>query len=207
MPLVNGYCTPDELRAYLADGAQKLDQTLLENAIGAASRAIDSYCGRRFWQDDAVSTRVYARMLGDIVLVDDISTRTGLVVTSSPDGLDFSTTLTDDVDFVLEPRNADQYATLNFGAYAFDRIRLTSATGRQFAMSTYPALSVTARFGWAATPVEIHQACLLKAAALFKRKEAPFGVAGFNEFGVVRIRPNDPDVEALLEPYRFVRVA
>jgi hypothetical protein len=42
---------------------------------------------------------------------------------------------------------------------------------------------------------------MLKAASLFKRKDAPFAVAGFSEFGAVRIGRNDPDVLELLGGY------
>jgi hypothetical protein len=37
---------------------------------------------------------------------------------------------------------------------------------------------------------------------VFKRADSPLGVAGFGEFGVVRVTQLDPDVKALLEPYR-----
>jgi hypothetical protein len=35
----------------------------------------------------------------------------------------------------------------------------------------------------------------------FKLKDAPFGVAGFGDFGVVRVREN-PAVARLLAPYK-----
>ena len=63
-------------------------------------------------------------------------------------------------------------------------------------------LQVTAKHGWSAVPDDVAQACILKAAALFKRKDAPFGVAGFGEFGAVRIGKEDPQVIELLQEYR-----
>jgi hypothetical protein len=63
-------------------------------------------------------------------------------------------------------------------------------------------VQVTGTWGWPAVPVDVKQACLLLAARLFIRKESPQGVAGFGEFGAIRVRSADPDVVALLEPYR-----
>lgn len=64
-----------------------------------------------------------------------------------------------------------------------------------------PTVQVTARFGWSAVPYQVNEATILKAASLFKRKDAPFGVAGFNEFGAVRITRKDPDVLELLSDF------
>ena len=45
-------------------------------------------------------------------------------------------------------------------------------------------IQVTGVFGWPAVPLAVKQAALIAAADLFKLKDAPFGVAGFGEFGV-----------------------
>jgi hypothetical protein len=47
----------------------------------------------------------------------------------------------------------------------------------------------------------VKQACLLLAAEILKLKDAPFGVAGFDGFGVVRVGQNRR-ATALLGPYR-----
>jgi hypothetical protein len=66
---------------------------------------------------------------------------------------------------------------------------------------------VTARWGWSAVPAAVKTATVLRAVNLFKRKDAPHGVAGFDGFGVVRLR-QDPDVMVLLQPYaRQSRIA
>ena len=55
-------------------------------------------------------------------------------------------------------------------------------------------------------PLESREACLLIAARLFRRGEAPFGVVGSAEFGSARIMTRDPDVRGLLNPYRRITV-
>jgi hypothetical protein len=200
MAVENGYCTTAQLREHLGDGASSLSVALLERAINASSRAIEKHCRRRFWLDSSVATRTYMVDNRYSAYVDDIGTRTGLVVKVGTDGTTFPTTLTSGTDFILEPRNADQFASATFGAYAFWEIR-TLGTRFLYPHCLRPTLQVTARFGWSAIPPDVEEACILKAASLFKRKDAPFGVAGFGEFGAVRISRNDPDVTALLADY------
>jgi hypothetical protein len=203
VPVVNGYCSVEELRGQLKDVGSKVDTALLERAVSAASRAVDQYCGRRFWQDPAPVARLYNPLDVYCALVDDISTRTGLVVQTDNAGDASYTTTLGVNDFRLEPLNADQYGS----AYAWTRIVsqrpwLQSYTGPL----RPPYLKVTARWGWSAVPDEVIEATILKAASLFMRKDAPFGIAGFGEFGV-RISRRDPDVVELLSPYQLAGFA
>ena len=209
MAVVNGYCTTAELREHLADTGTVLTTALLERAINATSRAVDHYCDRgidgtagRFWVDAAVAQRTYLCDSPTEVYVDDISTRTGLIVEAGTDGVSFGTTWTTGTDFILEPRNAGIVgAGSTADAHAFWKI---VAIGSKRFLPDYrkPTLRVTAKFGWSSVPIDVTSATILKAASLFKRKDAPFGVAGFGEFGVVRIGRNDPDVVDLLSRYK-----
>jgi hypothetical protein len=198
--VVNGYCTTAQLREHLEDTGTTLPAALLERAINASSRAIDRHCCRRFWLDSSTATRTYIVEDPLAAYVDDIGSRTGVVVKIGTDGTTFPTTLTVDTDYILEPRNADKFASTDFDAYAFWQIRMIGSR-RLYPFCDRPTLSVTARHGWSAVPSEVEEACILKAASLFKRKDAPFGVAGFGEFGAVRITRNDVDVLDLLGTY------
>ena len=201
MAVTNGYCTLQEVRDHLGDGSSALTTALLERAINASSRAIDQYCGRRFWLDAAVAVRTYRPDCLSSTYVDDIGTATGLVVKTGTDGTTFPTTWAS-TDYILEPRNAGIVgAGSSADTYAFWEI--VAIAGRTFPVHAYrPTLQVTARFGWSAIPPEVTEACILKAVALFKRKDTPYGVAGFDGFGAVRIGRNDPDVTGLLAAYR-----
>lgn len=196
MAVTNGYATVAELRTHFGDSGSALSLELLERAINATSRAIDRHCGRRFWQDASTQAKVYRPRDADIAWVDDISTTTGLVIATDTTGDGTYETTWASTDYQLEPLNAATESV----AYAFWRI---VAIDRY----TFPVhnlrttLQITARFGWSAVPDEVNEACLLRAASIFKRKEAVFGVAGFNGFGEVRITRRDPDVMELLHPY------
>lgn len=197
MAVTNGYCTVAELRAHLGDSGSKLDTGGLEKAINATSRAIDKYTGRRFWQDSSAQVRVYRPDDVYTAWVDDISTTTGLVIKTDT-GLDGTWATTwDAADYQLEPLNA----ALGDAAYAWWRIvAIDDKTFPAHARRT--TLQVTAKFGWPAVPDDVNEACLIRATNLFKRKEAPFGVAGFGEFGAVRISRRDTDVVDLLQPFQ-----
>lgn len=196
MAVTNGYCSLAELQQHFGDAGSKLDEDLLSRAINATSRAINRHCGRRFWQDAVAQAKVYRPRDTDVVWVDDISTTTGLIVATDEDGDGTYETTWASTDYQLEPLNASTESE----AYAWWRI---SAIDRY----TFPVhslrttLQVTARFGWSAVPDDVNEACILRAAAIFKRKEAVFGVAGFGQFGEVRITRRDPDVMELLHPY------
>jgi hypothetical protein len=195
MTITNGYATDEELREQFDDGGSILPEALLHRAINATSRAIDDYCDRRFWQDQTVVARTYRPEHPTMAWVDDISTSTGLVVKvdSGMDGT-FATTWTLNSEFVLRPGNAAADGRPWFQVVAVD--------GNTFYCSARDTLQVTAKFGWAAIPDEVNQACILRAAALFKRRESIDGVRGFDSFGVVRIsNRRDPDVVELLQGF------
>lgn len=206
MSVVNGYASEAELRSWLGDSGSKLDATLLQNAINAASRAIDKHCNRRFWKDASVTTRTYVVDDCYFMYVDDIASTTGVVI-KTDDGLtgDFAITWTTD-EYQLHPANGSIVASGDtVTPYSYTSV--TAVGGRVFPKDwwrgTRPTLSVTATFGWSAVPDEVKQACLLKASLLFRRKDAPFGVAGFEGFGPVRITRNDPDVADMLAAYKL----
>lgn len=196
MAVVNGYCSVAELREQLDDEYQKIPDALIERAINAVSRAIDNYCGfplRKFWKDVTPTTHLYVPTDADVLYVDDIADRSGLVLVSNGE------TWTVDTDFVLYPFNAD---VLN-PAHAFTSIRTVGSRLFRADRTGRPTVSVTALHGWSAVPDEVSQSCVIRSTSILKRKDAPFGVAGFGEFGTsVRIRAEDPDVADLLASFR-----
>jgi hypothetical protein len=206
MPVTNGYTTLVLLKAYLGISVSIMD-TQLEAAINAASRSIDNYCGRRFWIDPSVVTRTFAGNGSNLLdLPDGIATTTGLVVKTdtAADGT-FATTWAAG-DYQLLPVNAP-YAFPE--AEPWTQIQAIGSHTFLAGTATRPNMvQITAKWGWPAVPDPIVQACLIKASRLFHRKDSPQGIAGFGEFGPVRLsRTEDADVEALLNPYRVLVIA
>ena len=191
-----GYTTVAELRSQLNDTRDLNDSGELQAAIDAASREIDEHCGRNFDLDASASTRLYEPSGSTRLPIDDIGSTSGLIVEYSADGSTY--TMVAASNYELLPLNASSAAG---GAYAWWWLAEAPAATTSWAWAR--RVRVSARWGWSAVPAQVRQACLIRAAAIYKRRESPQGVAGFGEFGVVRLRA-DPDVAILLQP--FVRV-
>lgn len=198
MAITNGYASLNELKTYLRiPTADSVDNTELETAVEAASRAVDVATNRRFWQDSQVVKRYYVaerRSAGELS-TDDISTSTGLVVKLDEDGDGvYEETLTIADDFFLSPRNA--------AADGQPWTRLVRVDGSW--PTSVPAVEVEAKFGWAAVPMPVKLATLLQAARFFQRRNAPFGVAGSPDTGSeLRLLARlDPDVAVLVAGFR-----
>lgn len=190
------YATLVELKSQLGI-TDTSEDTLLNKALGTASRAVEKWCGARVFTLDVTPTaRVYVPVGNYELFVDDIGSTTGLTV---------------------EVGSGSVYTTLNATAY---EATPTNALVRGFPITSFfdlgyagvwwsggvtPRVRVTALWGWPSIPDEISQATLIVATRLFRRKGSPEGVAGFNDLGVVRLAKVDPDVATLLAP--FVRAA
>lgn len=209
MAITNGYCSLADVKA-AARITDDIDDTLLELSIESASREIDSYTERVFYQTGSEGTpvaRVYVPQDLYVVETDDIISVTTLKTDSNGDGT-FDTTF-DVSDFQLEPLNG-----LAGGIETpFTRIRAVGT----FLWPTYEprnvdanqaSVQVTGVFGFATVPTAVRQACILSALRAYKRYESPTGVLGFSDIGAVRVGTKlDPDVERLIQPYRKVRMA
>lgn len=195
MPLGDPYATLPQLKAYLL-GSQMaatdtLDDNELTDALESASAEIEDHCDRQFNDAGTASPRLYKPLTSLLVLVDDFHTTTGLVVESDDDGDGVYETTWAAADYQLEPLNG---VVGGRPGWPFCRIRAVGS--RRFG----PMVQVTARWGWAAVPAPVHQSALILAAETHKLRSAPFGVAGFGEFGVVRVR-NNPMVAKKLRRY------
>lgn len=205
MTVVNGYCTLEELRSQLGDSGNRLAVDLLERAVSATSRAVDAWCHRRFWQDATTTARTIPAgdVTPDLVWVPDISTIEGLVVQTDPGTAGTWSTTWAVGDYQVEPLGADA----DGGAYAWWRIAAVGDHRFPTGQDRRSRVRVTARWGWSAVPDGVVEATILKATALFLRKDSPHGVAGFGSEGyAVRITRKDADVCELLAPYVRVDV-
>jgi hypothetical protein len=204
--VLKAYSTLAALKSYLGISVATYDAQLT-SALNAASRSIDNYCGRRFWIDASVVTRTFPGGGATLLdLPDGIGSTTGLVIKTdtAADGT-FATTWAA-TDYQLLPVNAP-YAFPE--AEPWTQIQATGSLTFPSGTSARPnAVQITAKWGWPAVPDPVIQACFIKSSRLFHRKDSPQGIAGFGEFGPVRLsRTEDADVEALLNPYRTLVIA
>ena len=194
---MTAYATLAQVKAALRI-TDSVDDTLLEMARVAASDPVDGYTGRTFTTSGTV-TRVFAPADDYVLQTDDLA-GTAVTITSSTgaDGVFDVTWKT--TDYQLEPLNG----VSNGQAVPFTRIRaiqdyLWPVAGGE------ATVRVRGVFGFPSIPLVITQATVLQSSRIFTRLQSPLGVAGFGEMGVVRVtRALDPDVAALVEPYRRI---
>lgn len=172
------------------------DDSELQIAVDSASRGIEDHCHRQFNDAGSATARVYQPESKCWVVVDDFSTTTGLIVKTDEDDDGVYETTWSASEFEVRPVNG---VVNGRPGYPYWEVRTLGS--RYFPTTVQrPAVQVTARWGWAAVPKPVEQACLILAAEGFKLKDAPFGVAGFSEFGAVRVRDN-PVVARMLAEY------
>jgi hypothetical protein len=198
----NGYATLNDVKSALRI-SDSIDDGILELSIEAASREIDGYCERRFYQ--TTGTAVYIPQDSFTTEIDDLYTLTTLK--TSPDGSGFTQTWAAS-DYQLEPLNR-----LSGGIVSpYTRIRAIGAftfpVWEPNNVNNYEAtVEVVGTFGWGSIPVAIKQATILLAMRQYRRYDSPLGVAGFDDVGIIRVGRVDPDVQRLIDPFRKVRMA
>lgn len=192
MAITNGYCTLAEVKSALriTDNA---DDTLLENAIEGASRRIDGFTGRFFYQTTN-AVQFYARDLYTLLLPNDLYQIITLKTDDDGDGT-YEDTWTLNVDYQLQPFNAAlQSRPWN---------RITAIGGKTFPIiiqPEIPGVQVNGIWGWGAIPDDVREACVLLAMRGFARYNAALGVVGFADMAI-QVRSVDPDVRDMLSPY------
>ena len=203
MAITNGYCTLAQVKAALRI-TDSTDDTLLEGSVESASRLIDGYAMRSFY-NAGTAARVFSTNDSLYVQTDDMAGTAVTIETSTlGDGVwDVTFAAT---DYQLEPLNG----TLDGITWAYDRVRAVGdyvfPTTSVLQGEGQALVRVTAVWGWPAIPKAIETATIIQATRIFKRFDSPLGVAGFGDFGAVRVsRFLDPDVEQLVMPYRKMR--
>jgi hypothetical protein len=177
-----------------------IDDALLNTAISAASRWVDSYCDRSFSKSTAVREYVPTGRM-DPLIVDDIHVVTAVKIDEDLDRT-FGTTLRP-IDFQLEPVNN---RAAGQDGWPYVRIRPQEEGYWPLALERRATVRVEGTFGWNAVPDAVREATILQSSRLYTRLDSPLGVAGFGDMGAMRVSfKGDPDVAMLLAPFRRVR--
>lgn len=195
MALGDDYGTLSVLKSRLSISDNE-DDTQLQNALSTATKSVEHFCRRQFNKTTTATARVFNPRSWWLAEVDDFHTTTDLeVATDLGDSGTFSTTWSTS-DFQLEPLSG---VVNSQEVWPFWKIRAVEA--KYFPQLRRAGLQVTAQWGWDAVPAPVTEATLILAEETFKLKDAPFGIAGFGDFGMVQIRQN-PKVAQMLMPYR-----
>lgn len=177
------------LNEYMAARPAVRDGSLNESIIDAldvASAEVDEWCQRSFTVSSGTSAKTYHQTTTGILLVDDFSTLTGLVVTDNG-----GTALTIGDDYHVDRPTVS--------GHPFYRLRFYP--GRWPMPSWEPLVSVTANWGWTAVPEQVKRATILLAADLMTASASQFGYVGVDAGAPTRVRQN-LIVAGLLERFR-----
>lgn len=195
------YITSAQFKVYAGIPASTTTHdTISQVSVTGASRAIDRWCSRSFVANSTTtSSRVYRATQYWTLDVDDIATSSNLTIaTDSANDGTFETTWAS-TDYELLPLNG------LLGGLTWPYTEIRAVANNTFPVSYYATdrahVQVTAAFGWPSVPDDIVQATYILALDLFKMKDAPFGVAGNTDYGVMRVRENN-ELRMLLDPFR-----
>jgi hypothetical protein len=198
LAIVNGYCSLADVKAS-ARITDTVDDALLELAVESASRLVDSYTQRYFY-NAGTATRIFVPLDNYVTEIDDLIS---LSVLETSDGDDYGTTWAAK-DYQLEPLNGNVDGLTNHPA-----TRIRAVDDFLFNVLDLEAtVRVTGVWGWSAVPTAVKQATVIQAARIFKRNDSPTGIVGFGDMGAIRVGVQlDPDVKHLIDVYRKVRFA
>ena len=196
MALTNAYASLADVKAALRI-TDSVDDSLLEMAIESASRLIDGYTYRYFY-NAGTATRDFVAEDSYLTIIDDLISISELKTTDEI-GSEYVTWSAG--DYQLRPVNGkmDGLSVPYTSILSTDNL-LFNTLGEQ------ALVRVTGVWGWSAVPVAIKQATVIQSSRIYKRLDSPLGVAGFGDLGAIRVgRALDPDVEQLVMPYRIMR--
>ena len=206
----NVYTTLAEIKDALRIPQADTDlDSVFEAAILAVSREIDQHCQRHFYRITEprtfTPTHRWCLKLGEF---NDLVSVTTLKTDATGDGT-FETTW-QATDYQLLTTTGSPNVNAGPEPRPYGQVR---AVGNQVFPCSYSwygygigmradRVEITGTWGWPTVPVDVREACKLLSVESGKLlREAPFGVAGFGEFGVVRVRDNRKAMQ-YLAPYR-----
>ena len=210
MPVVNGYASLNDLKTALRiqDG---VDDSLLELALESASRMVDEYTMRSFY-NAGTATRVFTPISDDVCHIDDAISISNIAVSTLLNKT-YNQTWANE-DYQAEPLNGVSDGLTGWpitrlraiGNYEFPNDETQYRYEGRYGQEDVATVSVTAVWGWSAVPTAVKQATIIQAMRIFKRLDSPLGVISSPDTGYFRVSNRiDPDVAMLLNSYRKTR--
>ncbi len=201
------YITATEYRSYINDPSTTLEASRIASAVTAASRAVDAFCDRFFYQiTDTIylwPTFGYGYNAYTVCMERDLASTTGLAVAIDDGSNTFPISWVLNTNYVVEPVNRNVGGIRNM---PFTDLRAVNGSywpvllTMPWQQPVHPPIRVTGSFGWPAVPDAVKQATKILAAYYYKLGDAPLG-ATMGEYGVLRAHADNPDACLLLRPY------
>lgn len=178
------YADLDDLRVYLSMQEDDRFNSSLTQALESVSEEIEQFCNRQFNKATAATAREFPILNSTYVIVDDFYTTAGLVIESTGDTGAYDTVWTA-ADYELHPLNG---VVSGQSGWPYNKIKMRA--GGSARLRRGGRMRATAPWGWNAVPAPVKQSCLIMAGATFQLKDSPFGVAGSDQWGTIRVKDN-----------------
>ena len=172
------------------------EDTRIAEHVTAASRMVDTYCGRRFDADGVATARVFHPDDAYCCVIDDALEITAVATDTADDG-SYGTTWasTDYEEYPLNGIGINRQG-------GWPTTEIVAIESRTFPQHRRAAVKVTAKWGWAAVPGDVKEATYLLAHRLYYERDVPSGVVpGSAEYGGTGMR-DARSAWRLLDPYR-----
>jgi hypothetical protein len=193
----NRYATEAELKQWIGI-SDAVDDAKLAAMLDQASRDVDGYCRRSFYQSAAATVRYYTATRADELLIADCVSLSAVATDSDGERAYGDVWTVSDYDLLPENAAAD--------GWPYDKLAVAPVGDYRFPVGVRKGVKLTGVWGWPSIPEGVKTATKLRAAWLFKRPDTPLGMAGSTDLGLVRVGRFDPDFERALEPYRLIVV-
>jgi len=194
MAITYGYATLSQVKAAIGiANADTVDDALLEMAVESASRQIDSYTERYFY-NAGTAVKIFAPLDNFVCPTEDFISLSKVETSEDAESWDTEWAAK---DWQAEPLNG------RAGGLVTSYTQIRAVEDYLFPYRQGEATTrLTGVWGWASVPIAITQATIILASRIFKRLDSPLGIIS-GELGSIRVGYRlDPDVQHLIEPYR-----
>lgn len=168
-----------DFKTYVRDEANGLNDATLQGYLDAASQALNNTCQRQFVVAGAAATArsFQPRNYSDVLVIHDCVSITSVV--------DNGTTLVAGTGYQAEPLNnlSNAGETVPFN-------QLVKPWTYWFSPTGFASVVVTAKWGWAAIPFQIVEACKVLGKELCNNQDVRLGLVAVNDVAMSGIRTN-----------------
>ena len=195
------YVDPAEFKLWTTLN-DNIDDAVIYTEVATVTQWIDEVTDRHFWQDGATGAEV-ARTFESCYQcrldIDDLVPGSVTAFKTDEDGDGTFETTWAASDYQLLPVNKP--TGINRPHTNVEAIAGRLFPVRYSRQGRVDRVQITGIWGWPAVPLPVKQACKLQVNRILKRRYSPEGVAGFGEFGAIRVTRLDPDIQQDLQSY------
>lgn len=184
------YADLESFKVYMGQDARATNDDSLQDALDTATRDVNRITNRTFWTSPTATPRTFAPESYLRCKVNDFYSTDDLLIETDPSGSGQFSNQWADSDSELSP-----FDGVVDGEEGWPFWKIKAVGGFWFPTCLAPqsrsgVVRVTAKWGWSDVPDPVKRATLIIAAEAWMLKDAPLGVTGFANFGIIRVRQN-----------------